>query len=100
MDPQNPAAAKQDGNDNTTRLHHPYILCHFANFAFVLVSCVHNRVVEGVWEGIAGSVVHVDLKKEDAYNSFAVMQPSTHVQLLRYYRPSIQNFSGTSLCRL
>ena len=31
MDPQKPA--KQDGNYTTTHLHHPYILCHFVNYA-------------------------------------------------------------------
>ena len=47
-------------NDTTTHLHHPYILCHFANYALhVFVSCVHSRVVGGSWEGIAGCVVHV-----------------------------------------
>ena len=49
----------QDGNDTTTHLHHPYILCHFANYDFF--NCVHSRVVEGSWEGIAGCVVHVDV---------------------------------------
>ena len=30
----------------------------------MFVSCVHNRVVEGSWEGIAGCVVHVDVHGE------------------------------------
>ena len=36
----------------------PTILC------FVFVSCVHSRVVEGSWEGIAGCAVHVDVHGE------------------------------------
>ena len=28
-----PKPAKQDANDTTTHSHHPYILCHFANYA-------------------------------------------------------------------
>ena len=31
MEPSKPA--KQDGSDTTTHLHHPYIFCHFANYA-------------------------------------------------------------------
>ena len=31
---------------------------------FVFVSCVHSRVVEGSWEGIAGCVVHVAVHGE------------------------------------
>ena len=30
----------------------------------MLVSCMHSSVVEGSWEGIAGSVVHVDVHGE------------------------------------
>ena len=30
----------------------------------MFVSCVHRRVVEGSWEGIAGCVVHVDVHGE------------------------------------
>ena len=30
----------------------------------MFVSCVHSRVVEGSWEGIAGCVVHVDVHRE------------------------------------
>ena len=30
----------------------------------MFVSCVHSRVVEGSWEGIAGCVVHVDVHGE------------------------------------
>ena len=52
--------AKEDGNDTTTHSHHPYILCHFANY----VSCVHRRVVEGSGEGSAGCLVHVDVHGE------------------------------------
>ena len=28
-----PSKTKLDGNDTTTLLRHPYILCHFANYA-------------------------------------------------------------------
>ena len=34
---------------------------------FVFVSCVHSRVVEGSWEGIAGCIVHVDMCMESVY---------------------------------
>ena len=37
--PQKPA--KQDGNDTTTHSHHPYILCHFANYAPKKTFCMH-----------------------------------------------------------
>ena len=45
--PQKPT--KVDGNDTTILSHHPYILCHFANYAFVFVICVHRRAAEGSW---------------------------------------------------
>ena len=50
----------------TTHLHHPYILCHFANYAlYVFVSCVHSRVVEGIGRvHTGGCVVHVDVHGE------------------------------------
>ena len=41
-----------DVNDITTLSHHPYILCHFANYALCLL-CV-RRVVEGSWVCSAG----------------------------------------------
>ena len=53
-------SAKQDENNTTTHLHHHYIL----PITLVVVSCVDSRVVEGIWEGIAGYVVHVDLHGE------------------------------------
>ena len=30
-------SACRDGNDTTTHLHHPYIFCHFANYALCLL---------------------------------------------------------------
>ena len=44
--PQKPA--KQDRNDTTTHLHHPYILYHFANYAVcLLVVCI-----SGLWKAV------------------------------------------------
>ena len=37
--PQKPA--KQDGNNTTTLSHHPYILCHFANYAHYKTLYMH-----------------------------------------------------------
>ena len=37
MEPSKPA--KQDGNNTTTLSHHPYILCHFANYAHHKTTC-------------------------------------------------------------
>ena len=36
-------------------------LVPFCQLCFVFVGCVHSRVVESSWEGIAGCVVHVDV---------------------------------------
>ena len=35
--------AKQDRNDNTILLYHPYMLCHFANYALCLCSSEGTR---------------------------------------------------------
>ena len=35
------------------------LLVPFCQLCIVFVSCVHSRVVQGSWEGIAGCVVHV-----------------------------------------
>ena len=37
---------------------------HFANYAFVFVSCMHRKVVEGSRVGSAGCSVHVDVHGE------------------------------------
>ena len=57
--PQKPA--KLDGNDTTTHLHHPFILCDFANCALcLLVVCIgacrprHTRALHGLF-GIMGA---------------------------------------------
>ena len=42
-------------------------LVPFCQLCFVFVSCVHSRVVEGSWEGIAGCAVHVDVHGECVY---------------------------------
>ena len=39
-------------------------LVPFCQLCFVLVSCVHRKVVEGSGEGSAGCVVHVDVHGE------------------------------------
>ena len=39
-------------------------LVPFCQLYFVLVSCVHSRVMEGSWEGIAVWEVHVDVHGE------------------------------------
>ena len=46
-----------------------------------VVCCVHSRVVEGSWEGIAGCVVHVDVSHILSYlvASFPGLQ---HLQVL------------------
>ena len=53
--------AKEDGNDTTTLSHHPYILCHFANYG---LCCVHMRVAEGSGFSSAVCAVHVDVHGE------------------------------------
>ena len=50
------------GTTFTPSLH----LLPFCQLCFVLVNCVHSRVVEGSWEGITGCVVHVDAHGECA----------------------------------
>ena len=63
--PQKPT--KLDGNDTMIFSHHPYILCHLANYAlcFVLVR-IYRRVT--VWNGSAGCVVHADVRGEVMLN--------------------------------
>ena len=51
---------EQDGNNTTTHTHHPYILCHFANYVLcLLVVCIGGlRKVVG---RVLLCVVHVDV---------------------------------------
>ena len=51
MDPHK--LTKQDGNDTAILSQYPYVLCHFANYALLLVIHVHRRVVEGSGVGSA-----------------------------------------------
>ena len=50
--------AKQDGNDTTTHSHHPYILCHFANYIVLLAhdcdsfSVCYTEYGGAFWRGI------------------------------------------------
>ena len=41
-----------------------FTLVPFCQLCFVFVGCVHSRVVEGSWEGIAGCLVHVAVHGE------------------------------------
>ena len=44
---------KLDGNDTTTLSHHPYILCHFVNYALcLLVVCMG-----GLWKPVGWVVL-------------------------------------------
>ena len=52
--PQKPT--KLDRNDTTTISHHPYILCHFANYALcLLVVCIG-----GLWKAVGWVVLGVE----------------------------------------
>ena len=42
----------------------PIHLVPFCQLCFVFASCVHSRVVEDSWKGIAGCLVHVDVHGE------------------------------------
>ena len=42
----------------------PTSVVPFCQPCFVFVSCMHSRVVEGSWKGIAGCVVHVAVHGE------------------------------------
>ena len=44
MDPSQPA--KQDGNNIIALSQHPYILCHFANYAHHKILYTHIRLFE------------------------------------------------------
>ena len=55
----------QPNKMRTTPQHTPSLhLVPFCQLCFVLVSCVHRRVVEGSGEGSGGCVVHVDVHGE------------------------------------
>ena len=46
--------AKQDGNDNTILLYHPYRLCHFANYALCLLCSSEGTRCMGVVKVLLG----------------------------------------------
>ena len=59
---------QNDTSHTTTISHHPYILCHFVNYALcLLVACI----VESIGVGSAGCGVHVDVR---------IMSPMGRVQ--------------------
>ena len=63
LNPHKPT--KLDGNDTTILSHHPYILCHFVNYAL----CLLFVCIGGLWKALGwvmlhGSVVHVDVHGE------------------------------------
>ena len=62
MEPSKTSQTRWERHHNTftPSLH----LVPFCQLCFVFVSCVHSRVVEGSWEGIAGCVVHVAVHGE------------------------------------
>ena len=51
--PQKPA--NHDGNNTTTHSHHPYILCHFANY----VLCLLVVCIGGLWKAVGRVVLGV-----------------------------------------
>ena len=66
MEPSKTSQTRWERHHNTfTPSLHLVPFCQQINNALhVFVSCVHSRIVEGSWEGIAGCVVHVAVHGE------------------------------------
>ena len=93
-DPHKPA--KQDANDTTIHSHHPYILCHFANYALcLLIVCIGElwkavgREVVGALANYTYSVVHEPTFSFAAGMEIHTPHISPHYVLLLYHRPAV-----------
>ena len=61
LNPQN--QTKLDANDTTILSHHPYILCHFANYALCLLALRIGGLWKAAWWVVL--VVHIDVHGEE-----------------------------------